>query len=199
VDTDKILESVATMDVRSIYDDGHQSTDFVVLFVGALNVEKKVDVLINAFKQFVGDTRANAKLVIVGEGSDRNRLEALTAQGLKADIEFTGKVIEGVARYFLMADIFVLPGLGGLAVSEAMAYGVPVIASIGDGCEQDLLADGGGILDESLDELSLVGHLKSLYEDPKLRRLMADNAKATIINRYNTRSYLEGLIQAIKR
>ena len=58
-------------------------------------------------------------------------------------ITLTGKVIDGVSAYFLLGDIFVLPHFGGLSISEAMAHGLPVIATVADGCELDLIEPGG--------------------------------------------------------
>ena len=47
-----------------------------------------------------------------------------------------------------------LPGLGGLAVSDSLVHGLPVIASIADGCEKDLLGTGAGIIEEVGNEVS---------------------------------------------
>ena len=55
---------------------------------------------------------------------------------------FAGEVIDDVGAYFIMADIFVLPGLGGLAINQAMAYGLPVVCAEGDGTEKDLVVPG---------------------------------------------------------
>jgi glycosyltransferase involved in cell wall biosynthesis len=54
--------------------------------------------------------------------------------GYKSDSEITS--------YFLNSDIFIMPGTGGLAINEAMAYGLPVISTIADGTITDLLYEG---------------------------------------------------------
>ncbi len=199
VDTDRVVQLSSQLDMKQIHRDAHRDINFVVLFVGALNKEKQVDMLIKAFQTFCRATRANAKLFIVGDGDDRKRLETIATADPSARIEFAGHVVDGVGRYFAMADIFVLPGLGGLAVSEAMAYGVPVIAGIGDGCEVDLLEDGGGILDETLSETSLTDHLTALYKNPDLITSMKAAAKKTISQKYNVTTYVDGIMKAIKK
>jgi glycosyltransferase involved in cell wall biosynthesis len=199
VDTDNVAKKIAQLDPQQIHADAHADAEFVVLFVGALNVEKKVDMLIRAFQQLSAHSQVSTKLIIVGDGDDRERLQSVANEDRTARIEFLGQVIDGVSRYFLMADIFVLPGLGGLAISEAMAYGVPVIASIGDGCEVDLLAEGGGILDEQLDQQRLVEHLTALANDRNLLREMKLKARETIATRYNVTSYVNGIIAAVNK
>lgn len=199
VDTDRVAHLAAQLDAREIYAKAHENTEFVVLFVGALNADKKVDVLIRAFQKFSARSARSTKLVIVGDGDDRSRLEAVAKEQPAAAIEFAGQVIDGVGRYFLTADIFVLPGLGGLSISEAMAYGVPVIASIGDGCEVDLLASGGGILDEQLSEETLQAHLSRIADDPATLARMKDAAIETIRERHNIGRYLDNVVLCVKR
>ncbi len=46
--------------------------------------------------------------------------------------------------YFEEADLFVLPGTGGLAIQEAMSYGLPVIVAQGDGTQDDLVRKENG-------------------------------------------------------
>ncbi len=197
VDTERISMLQSKLNSDQIYTDAHCDADFIVLFVGALNRGKKVDMLISAFQQFSLITKFKTKLFIVGDGDKRQELEALAKADSEANIHFIGQVIDDVSKYFIMADVFVLPGLGGLAISEAMAYGLPVIASIGDGCEVDLLADGGGILDEQLSEKRLVDHLVVLASSRDKLEIMKHIARKTIKNKYNTETYVKGLMDSI--
>lgn len=197
VDTDKVKNSIDRIGCRESYRKKHKDAEFVVLFVGALNIEKRVDLLIEAFSEFVQSTSSDAKLYIIGDGDCRFALESMVAPELENKIRFTGQVIDGVSHYFTIADIFVLPGLGGLAVSEALAHGVPVIATIGDGCEVDLLAEGAGILDDKLDVCRLKNHLDMLYNDREKLNNMSVAAKSVIQNKYNITNYITKLHEAI--
>lgn len=170
---------------------------FNILYVGAMTPQKKLDILLEAFSN-IELKRTGCYLTIVGDGSERGRLEALSEKLKLKNIEFTGKVFDGVSKYFIDADIFVLPGLGGLAVSEAMSFGVPVIASVGDGCEKDLIDSGiNGIIDESLTSESLEKHLLSLYDAPVQLAQFKKYAKIQIEEKYNIKTYINEVLNAI--
>ncbi|HAV13032.1 MAG TPA: hypothetical protein DCX06_06010, partial [Opitutae bacterium] len=135
---------------------------------------------------------------IVGDGE---YFEACKAQAVALKIEnitFTGRVVEGVSRYFLQSDLFVLPGLGGLAVSEALVHGLPVIASIADGCEKDLLGSGAGIIDEALDADRLLAHLSELYSDRSKLDAMQQEAIRVIDSVYNIHTYIGSIQKCIE-
>jgi glycosyltransferase involved in cell wall biosynthesis len=167
----------------------------IVLFVGALQRTKDVDRLILAFAKVSG-YRPGAHLVIVGDGPDRERLERLAAGvGCVASSTFTGEVVQDIAEYFQLGSVFVLPGLGGLAISEAMAHSLPVICGRGDGCEVDLVdhEESGfrfepGGEKEVVDQIS--EYLDRLLSDPVLRMDMSRRARAIIDERYNIQTYL---------
>ncbi len=173
-------------------------SDFNVLFVGAMTPQKNLKMLIEAFA-VLEQKRQNCFLTIVGGGSEMKKLTSLSESLNIKNIEFTGSVFDGVAKYFMKGDVFVLPGLGGLAVSEAMAFGVPVIASVGDGCEKDLVVnDLNGIIDESLTVNSLTEHLIKLYDSPEKLKMFQKNAQDQIRNRFNINTYIEEVINAIQ-
>lgn len=101
----------------------------VLLYVGRVSQEKEIDVLVDSYKQLKRATPRKFKLVVVGEGPDRTRLEQMS-QGL--DVQFTG-VLRGqpLAEVFASADIFVFSSqveTFGNVVLEAMASGLPVMA-----------------------------------------------------------------------
>ncbi|MDG2469947.1 MAG: glycosyltransferase, partial [Pirellulaceae bacterium] len=144
VDTNKVFQDIANRqsEAEALGNQINPERNAVILFVGALTKGKKIDRLLFAFKKIL-EANPSVKLVIVGDGTDRGRLEEQVQQlGVEHATHFAGSVISGVSDYFENADIFVLPGLGGLAVSEALAHGIPVICSRGDGCEVDLVRNG---------------------------------------------------------
>ena len=113
---------------------------FTILFVGRLQARKRIDMLLRACAQLDSKPR----LVIVGDGPERMALETL-AKEIYPGAEFIGAKhgIE-LKPYFTEADLFVLPGTGGLAVQEAMSYGLPVIVAQGDGTQDDLVRKENG-------------------------------------------------------
>ncbi len=84
------------------------------------------------------------RLVIVGDGPERQALKSLAAE-IYPQAEFVGaKHGVELKPYFTEANLFVLPGTGGLAVQEAMSYGLPVIVAQGDGTQDDLVRPENG-------------------------------------------------------
>ncbi|MFZ1986294.1 MAG: glycosyltransferase, partial [Desulfatitalea sp.] len=144
IDTDKVITDIARLKLESEKTKWSLKLENnkVILFVGALTYEKNVDTLLTAFA-IVNEKFPASKLIIVGDGPARHFLENIAKEYcIDSNCFFIGSVIEDVTKYFQIADIFVLPGLGGLAVSEALANGIPVICGQGDGCEVDLVING---------------------------------------------------------
>ena len=168
-----------------------------VLFVGALIPQKRVDILLEGFA-LAQKSMPNIALTIVGDGPEMDNLRKLANELQIQNLVFTGKVFDGVGRYFANSDLFVLPGLGGLAVSEAMCYKLPVIASVGDGCEKDLIINGvNGIIDENLTSEGLSNHIMDLLGDSVKLNNYQDNAQSRIIEKYNVTTYLQEVLRAI--
>lgn len=190
IDTDRKLDTIRRLNREGIYQESHVKSDFNIVFVGAITKEKRLDVLLEAFAK-LEQTVSGARLTIVGDGEClaecKAQAKALEIRGLT----FTGRVIDGVSAYFLGADLFVLPGLGGLAVSEALVHGLPVIASIADGCEKDLLGTGAGIIDEALDAERLYMHLSELHSDRIKLDAMKLEAERVIDSVYNIHTYMD--------
>lgn len=117
--------------------------------------------------------------VVVGDGTDRPRLEHLAAKHNVTDIvQFAGRVSDEQLHAYLHAtDVFVLPSRKegfGIVFLEAMAYGKPVVAGAHGG-SPEVVADGEtGILVRNGDQDALVEALTSLLLNPEMRRKMGD-------------------------
>ena len=112
---------------------------------------------------------------------------------------FTGEVIDGVAPYFELGDVLVLPGLGGLAISEAMTHGLPVVATLADGCEADLVEEGrnGHILRPG--DLDRLEHcLEEMLSSPERLAEMGRHARKLIDERYNIGAYMDNVVAALE-
>lgn len=109
-----------------------------VLFVGRLQERKRVDSLLRACAHLPESIQP--RLVIVGDGPVRPALQHLARQVYPRAVfagEQRGAALE---PYYHAADLFVLPGTGGLAIQQAMSYALPVIVAEADGTQSDLLA-----------------------------------------------------------
>lgn len=165
----------------------------IVLFVGAVLAEKGLNHLLDAFAKL---NRTDACLVIVGDGP---YLEAIRnrAQGL-LNVLFTGRVIEEVGYYFDAADVFVLPGTGGLAINEAMAHGLPVIAGYADGSADDLVLHGKtGYRLQSNTAQEIADYLALLLDDDSLRQRLGKNAFGLITGDYSFKNFVNRVMAAL--
>jgi len=143
-----------------------------VLFVGRLQARKRIDTLLQACASLGEDL--HPRLVIIGDGPERPALENL-AETIYPSAEFPGaRHGEELAPYFSTADLFVLPGTGGLAVQEAMTYGLPVIMGQGDGTNDDLVRPANGW--QLTGTETLVDVLQEALSDAsRLRRMGAES------------------------
>jgi glycosyltransferase involved in cell wall biosynthesis len=140
-----------------------------VVSVGRLAAPKDFPTLVAAMAQLPEDS---AHLRVLGDGPLRGELEAQRhALGLDTAVEFAGEVPD--ARPHLQdADVFVLSSLSeGMPVSilEAMAAGLPVVASAVDGLEEVVLDGETGFLTPIGDASALATKLGQLVDDPSLR------------------------------
>lgn len=160
--------------------------DFVFLYVGGLLEEKRVDLLLDAFTSIRAEN-ASAKLWIVGDGPDASRVKAHAAQLQLTGVTFFGRIIEGVDAYFAAADVFVLPGLGGLAFNQAMFWRSPCIGTEADGTEDDLVIEGETGFRFLLDDLASLGSVMHTASRLPAAQLLAmgEKARGVIVERSN--------------
>jgi glycosyltransferase involved in cell wall biosynthesis len=165
-----------------------------VLFVGRLQRRKRVDFLVRACAQM---PEPRPRLVIVGDGPERHKLE-LVARRLYPSVEFVGaKHGEELKPYFLDADLFVLPGTGGLAVQEAMANGLPVIVAKGDGTQDDLVKEENGWQIPAGDFAALLTSLRSALADLPRLGSMGANSYRIVSNEINPERMVESFLAAL--
>ena len=113
-----------------------------VLFVGRLQERKNIDNLILACSELPESLQP--ELVIVGDGPEKDALSKLARHHFPRT-NFTGALYgDDLSKEFVKADLFVLPGTGGLAIQQAMSYGLPVIAAEADGTQADLVRPENG-------------------------------------------------------
>jgi len=141
-----------------------------VLFVGRLQARKRIDNLLRACASL--PVALQPRLVVVGDGPARDAFQAL-AQEIYPQAEFPGALHgQELKPFFAAADLFVLPGTGGLAVQEAMAHGLPVIVAEGDGTQDDLVRPKNGWLVPPGDLPALTTALQEALGDVILLRQM---------------------------
>jgi glycosyltransferase involved in cell wall biosynthesis len=156
-----------------------QQLTSILIAVGALEKEKGFDILLQSVAQIVPQ---HPQLVvrIFGEGTQRDYLESLRAKlGLTRQVDLPGQV-KNIFQQLSEADLFVMPsrieGFGN-ALCEAMACGLPVIATDCMG-PREIIRDGEtGILVPVEDVKTLARVISELLENAEKRRFLATQAR----------------------
>jgi glycosyltransferase involved in cell wall biosynthesis len=146
----------------------------VFLFVGRLDPAKGIALLLEAFSR-VSARNGKIRLHVAGDGILRDMVTKAIANS--ARIDWAGRLTgPALLDAYAAADVFVLPSLfepWGLVVNEAMAAGLPVIASDRVGCVDDLVIHGGtGVVVEADRPNLLADAMTRLADDAPLRRMM---------------------------
>ncbi len=145
----------------------------IALYVGRLDSDKRVDVLVRAMGQ-VHDDRL--RLALAGSGGQEVALRRLRdALGLRGRIHLLGHVAdECLPALFGCADVFAMPGdaeLQSVATLEALATGLPVIAADSAALPELVRPRVNGALFTVGDLAELAGHLDAFAADPDLARM----------------------------
>lgn len=163
---------MATPPDASMYKKFHIPTDRpIVIFVGRLDAEKHLWVLLHAFANMYKET--NAHLLIVGDGTDRENLERLAHElHIVHHTTFTGRVSDDeIVALHKVGTVFCMPSpaeLQSIATLEAMASGKPVVA-VDAGALKELCQDGvNGYLCEQDSVSQIAESLQRIVADPEL-------------------------------
>ncbi len=168
----------------------------VVLFVGRLQPRKRVDALIRACALFM--PLWQPELRIVGDGPMMGELKTLAEQVYPTTEFFGAQHGADLERHFREADLFVLPGTGGLAVQEAMSFGLPVMVGVADGTQVDLVRpENGWMLKDDTVE-GLADQLQDALGDvPRLRAMGAESYRI-VSEEINLEAMVDAFARAIR-
>jgi len=168
-----------------------------ILFVGRLQERKNLDNLIIACSQL--PEHLEPELVIIGDGPDRVRLMKIAEKHYPETI-FTGALYgEDLTKQFRKADLFVLPGTGGLAIQQAMSYGLPVIAAQADGTQEDLIREENGWQVPREDPSALEATLEKALEDKSKLREMGKESYRIVAEEINLHKMVNVFVEALNR
>jgi len=173
-----------------------KTTDQVcILYVGRLQRRKRLDALLEACAALPNEQRPI--LQIVGDGPARDELKQMAKQ-IYPQAEFMGaRYGDELDRLFDRADLFVLPGTGGLAIQQAMAHSLCIIAAEGDGSQEDFVQPGNGWLVRPNDDVALRNTLANALADPKRLHAMGKKSFKLVQTKFNLENMVEAFIKAI--
>jgi len=170
---------------------------FTVIAVGAMDANKRTDVLIDAVAEL---DPGRFGLLLVGGGPQLETLRASArARGLE-NVALPGPVPAGdLARYYRAADILALPGRGGMVISEAMCHRLPVVVHLADGTEYDLVRDGEtGIRLASGDAASFRAAIEGLAAEPGRAERMGLAGRRLVESELGMAAMVERVVEACR-
>lgn len=189
-----------------------------LLHIGRLVKWKRVDLLIEAFARTLTQY-PDAELVIVGNGPELDNLKNQAASlGLplrskeengvdgRGCVRFIGAVYDPkeLGAYMNEATVYVLAGMGGLSINDAMTYALPVVCSVCDSTERDLVTDGrNGLFFRDGDADSLTEKILQLLASPQECRRMGQESERIIREQINidtvSERYLKSFADFLRR
>jgi glycosyltransferase involved in cell wall biosynthesis len=137
----------------------------------------------------------NIELLVIGTGPDGNNLkEQVEKTQLQNHVRFVGGVydIAILGRYFKSSSIYVLAGMSGLSINEAMCLGLPVVCSMADGTEKRLVREnqnGHYFIDSNLE--SLIEVIDRMLGDLTKTKKMGIESERIIREEININTVLE--------
>ena len=177
--------------------------DNTVIFISRLEPENHVDMLLYALELLL-NSKPGVKLFIIGDGTDRNRLESLKEMlDLSHDVIFLGSIYDEqkISPWMLSATFFCYPVNIGLSILHAFNYALPVVTSdavVHHNPEIDAFQNGvNGLFykDGCVEDMSK--QWLNILQDPALRKTLSSGARHTA-RRYTMNNMVTGFLHAVR-
>jgi phosphatidylinositol alpha-mannosyltransferase len=152
-----------------------------MLWTHRLDPQKGFGVAVDAFAKLSPEF-PDLWFVVIGDGKDGAMVERLPAEPRSRVLMLGSVAHDRLPAYHAGADVFVAPALGqesfGIVLVEAMAAGVPVVASDIAGYREVVRKDIDGLLVRPGDPAALAGAVKRVLDDPDLARSLSRAGRA---------------------
>jgi len=171
----------------------------ILLYIGSLSKEKGIEYLINAMPR-IQEEIPNAKLVIVGTGPEKEKLEKLAAQiGADQGLTFTGWVNDSdIIKHIQNAEVVIVPSYWAenfpIVTLEAMANGRPIIVSDIFGLSERIENNDVGFLFEAGNSKDLADNVIDLLSNFKLVTIMSRNERKKVEDLYSAEKHYEKIM-----
>ncbi len=197
-DTDELLVAFEEVKKRPLM---LPKNPYRLIHVGRLVKWKRIDLIIEAVKN-LKNKFPQIELVIVGYGPDKENLKRLVAESdIQDRVQFVGGVYNSVdlGQYLHESAIYVLGGMGGLSINDAMCFGKAVVCSVADGTEKRLVhEDKNGHYFENGSSYSLTKVLDKLLSDQNKITQFGQQSSEIIREQINIHTVLKGYIDAFE-
>lgn len=172
---------------------GIEPGEVVIGTVARLDTVKNQPLMLQATRALI-DQGYKVRLLLVGDGPERDNLQAITQQlELKSAVIFTGFQAKP-ADYLGLMDIFLLPSFTegtSMTLLEAMSLGIPTVATRVGGTPEIVEDKKTGFLVESDDLKVFTRAIKNLLEQPIERRKMGDAARIRFEQKFSVKQMVE--------
>lgn len=180
----EIVPNYIDIPLYSTVPKGVVRSDNTILYIGRLEKRKGVKYLLQAFAE-IAERDKSVKLIIAGDGSDREKLEMWVENNKVPRVKFLGPVEEDLKRRLLHeAALFCSPAIYGesfgIVLLEAMAAGVPIVAGDNPGYACVMKDRGLLSLVNVKDITEFARRLELMLHDQAMRSLWLDWAKEEI-------------------
>ncbi|MFW2612239.1 glycosyltransferase family 4 protein [Aliarcobacter butzleri] len=175
------------------------SGDFIITFIGRIVKDKGINELVNVFND-LNLKYPFTKLFLIGDYKNESDPISKNSQ----DIIQKNKCImyfefqEDIREYLAISNLFVLPsyreGLPNVLI-EAGSYGIPLVATNINGCNEIIIDGNNGILVTPKDEISLYTAIEKLILNKEYYYSIKNNVRLSILNRYSQKYFYSQLLK----
>jgi len=173
---------------------GIEDTEIVIGTAGRLAAVKDYTTLIQAFALVRAESKKRVRLLMVGDGPERRRLERMSNEiGVGERVIFLG-MRDDVARLMAAMDIFALSSIDEglpLAVLEAMSVGLPIVATDVGGIPEAVEHGLNGFLIPPRSPQQMAIALLKLIHDPELREKLSIQARKRAVERFSIKAMIK--------
>lgn len=177
---------------------GISGNDFVLIYIGRMVNDKGINELVRVFLRLY-EKYSHLKLLLVGDYSNESdRISDTTKHTIDNEKGIIYKEFqEDVREYLAMSDLFVLPsyreGLPNVLI-EAGSFGLPLVATNINGCNEIIVNNENGVLVNKKDESSLYDALEKFVSDQEYYQKIQRSVRSTIVSRYS-KEYFYGALK----
>lgn len=198
VDTDYFNDTMSTEEKSALRQRLNIAQDaFILLFTGRIVGDKGVNELISAFDSL---SSTYSKLTLLMVGDFEHHLDPITQDSYEIIKNHprirVAPFQEDIRPYFCISDLLILPsyreGLPNVLI-EGGSCGIVMIASDINGCNEVIIHGENGLLVEPKNTLHLIETIQKLLRKPDLYASLKQNARQSILNRYDQHAYWNAL------
>ncbi len=176
---------------------GFKKSDFIIMFVGRIVKDKGINELINVFDK-LSTKYSDIKLLLIGDY--KNESDPISEKSMQV-IEKNPSIKylefqDNIGEFMSITQLFVLPsyreGLPNVLI-EAGSYGIPLIATDINGCNEIINDNVNGLLVKKKDEKDLYDAIVKFITDKEFYQKIQLNVRESIVSRYDQNYFLKEL------